>query len=43
MEDTVVAAVEFDLDENLAKLPSPVVFVVEVYNDDRLTVDFVRR
>lgn len=38
MESTVVAAVEFDLDENFAKLPSPVV-VVWVYIDDRLTVD----
>lgn len=40
IENTVVAAVEFDLlEENLAKLPSPVVAVVWVYIDDRLIVD----
>jgi hypothetical protein len=39
IEKTVVAAVEFDLEENLVELPSPVVFVVCVYMDDRLMVD----
>jgi len=39
IEETVVGAVEFDLDENLARLLSPVVIVVWVYVDDRLSVD----
>lgn len=37
---TVVAADEFDRDENLRRLPSP---AVEVYVEERLIVDLVRR